>query len=142
MVLPPTPRPELLAPNSSGSLPPLMRRSCQYNGLEPASSETIDSSLSCQGPASRATTENPKEARRWASTPPPAPLPMMQKSTSSEGRYSRMSVSSTQFGERWTCSFIAEPRVLPRVRGHRGSGQHSLGGTPDHRSRSHPRHTD
>ena len=52
MVLPPTPRPELLAPNSSGSVPPVMRTSFQNSRPEPASSETMSRSVSCQGPAS------------------------------------------------------------------------------------------
>ena len=88
---PPTPRPELLEPSGTGSVPSMARGSVQYRWWEPASSLTQSASGSQNGPVSRATTDQPPRASRWASTPPPAPQPTIATSTSSLSAYRRMS---------------------------------------------------
>src|SRR5579885_3253876 len=89
-VLPPTERPLLLAPSTSGSLPSQIRSPVQYSFCWCVSSEAKSSSGRHHGPASKPTTENPASARRQASVAPPAPVPTMAKSTGSPSRYSRI----------------------------------------------------
>src|SRR5690625_2957899 len=77
----------------------------------------------------------------------------MQKSTSSLGRYSRISRSRTQFEEILTSSLIApllaasipvppRPHEVPTAPERRSSMMHTRAGTPVHRTRSHPRRRD
>ena len=80
---PPTPRPELLDPNGTGSLPPICLGSVQYRVWEARSSLTQSVSGSQNGPASRQTTLHPARASRWVRTLPPAPAPTTTRSTSS-----------------------------------------------------------
>ncbi len=86
-VLPPTARPLLREPSSSGCWPATTRFSSQKSLVCSSSSEANSSSGRYQPPASNATTENPASASFAASVPPPAPVPTMAKSTSSSSRY-------------------------------------------------------
>ena len=85
-MLPPTPRPELLAPSSTGSRPPVMRSSVQKSRYDDCSSETKSRVGSQCWPASRIATENPASANLAPTTAPLAPAPTTQTSTSSRER--------------------------------------------------------
>jgi hypothetical protein len=66
------------------------RASVQNSFCCSRSSEAKSSSGRQKGPASSAMTENPFSASRHAKVAPPAPAPMMRKSTASFSPYSRM----------------------------------------------------
>src|SRR5579884_2632532 len=89
-VLPPTERPLLLAPSTSGSLPSQIRSPVQYSFCWCVSSDAKSSSGRHHGPASKPTTVKPSSASRQARVPPPAPVPTTAKSTASSSRYSRI----------------------------------------------------
>ncbi len=95
----------------------MTRGSVQYRCCDPRSSLTQSRSGSQKGPASNATTFQPRRARRWARTLPPAPHPTMARSTSSSSSKRRMSrrrawfVRVPSFGSSQAEAFRA--RTLP-----------------------------